>query len=79
MAGVTISLINVITTQGCVTVNLEILVRILISPIVLKHICHVKNWGLLHDLPASVKDKVFSPFCEGIIYAKFCICDVSRK
>ena len=33
-------------------------------------ICHVKNPRIWHDLPTSVKDKEFSPFHEGSIFAK---------
>ena len=33
-------------------------------------ISHVKNPRLWHDLPTSVKDKEFSPFSEGFIFAK---------
>ena len=35
-----------------------------------RHICHVKNSRLRHDLPTSVKDKAYSPFREGFIIAK---------
>ena len=43
-----------------------------------RHICQVKKSRLWHDLPTSVKDKEFSPFCEGFIFAKLCICEVSQ-
>ena len=35
-----------------------------------RHICHVKNSPLWHDLPTSVNDRVFSPFREGFISTK---------
>ena len=41
--------------------------------------CHAKNSRLGHDLPASVNDRVISPFREGFIFAKLCRCEVSRK
>ena len=33
---------------------------------IIRHICHVKNWRLRHDLLTSVNDRVISPFCEGL-------------
>ena len=44
------------------TVNSEIFVRILYLGIASKDICHVKNSRLGHDLPASVNERVISPF-----------------
>ena len=35
-----------------------------------RHISHVKNSGLGHDLPTPVNDRVISPFCENKILAK---------
>ena len=51
------------------TVNSEIVVRILFfAKSVKKHIYHVKNSRLWHDLPTSVKDKEFSLVLEGLIF-----------
>ena len=47
------------------SVNSEIFGRILFSLKELRHICHVNNLCLWHDLPTSVKDKEFSLFREG--------------
>ena len=33
-----------------------------------RHICHVKNSRLGHDLPTSVDYRVISPFREGYIF-----------
>ena len=52
------------------TVNSEIFARILFSRITLKHDCGVKNWGLEHDLPTSVHDRVISTFRENLIFTK---------
>ena len=35
-----------------------------------RHICHVINSRLGHDLPGLVNDREISPFCEGFIFAK---------
>ena len=35
-----------------------------------RHICHVKNLLLGHDLPISVNDRVISPFCDDFIFTK---------
>ena len=35
-----------------------------------RHICHVKNWLLGHDLHAPVNDRVISPFHKGFIFSK---------
>ena len=35
-----------------------------------RHICYVKKSGTGHDLPISVKDRVTSPICEGLIFTK---------
>ena len=42
-----------------------------------RHICDVKNSRLGHDLPVSVKDRVILPFCDGLIFTKLRICEVS--
>ena len=44
-----------------------------------RHIFHVKNLRLWHDLPTSEKDKVLVPFRKGFISAKIRIREVSRK
>ena len=51
-------------------VNLEIFVRILFLLIALRHICHVKNSRLGHDLPTSLNDRVILTFCDGLIFTK---------
>ena len=35
-----------------------------------RHICHVENSRIGHDLPTSVNDRVISAFCEGLIFTK---------
>ena len=61
------------------TVNSEIFERILFSQIALKDIfVTLKNSRLRHDLPISVNDRVILPFHEDFIFAKLCICEVSR-
>ena len=44
-----------------------------------RHICKVKHSRLWHDLPTSVNDKEFSPFWEGLIFAKFRIREDLQK
>ena len=44
-----------------------------------RHICHVKKSRLRYDLPSSDRDKEFSVFREGFIFAKLRIREVSRK
>ena len=38
----------------------------------------INSW-LGHELPISVNDRMISPFCEGFIFTKLPICEVSRK
>ena len=61
------------------TVNWEIFVRILFSQIELRHICHVENSQLGHDLSILVNNRVISPFHEGFIFTKLHIHEVLRK
>ena len=44
-----------------------------------RHICHVKNSRLRHDLPTSVNGRVISSFREGFIFMKRRIWEVSGK
>ena len=44
-----------------------------------RHIWDVNNLQLGHDLPTSVNDRVILPFCEGFIFTKLHICQVSQK
>ena len=44
-----------------------------------RNISHVKNSRLWRDLTASVKDKEFSPFRKGFIFAKLRIREVREN
>ena len=44
-----------------------------------RHILDALNSRLSHDLPISANDRVISPFHEGFIFTKLCICEVSLK
>ena len=37
-----------------------------------RHICHIQNSWLKHDLPASVNDRVIPPFLEDFIFMELC-------
>ena len=37
---------------------------------VIIHVCGVKNWGLEHDLPTSVNNRVVSLFRKDLIFTK---------
>ena len=43
---------------------------------VTRHVFHVKNSQLGHDLPTLVNDRVTLPFHKSFIFAKLCICEV---
>ena len=44
-----------------------------------RHVCDIKYSPLGHDLPISVKDRIFSPFREDFVFRKLRICEVLRK
>ena len=44
-----------------------------------RHISGVKNSRLRQDLPISINGLLILPFCEGFIFTKLRICEVSRK
>ena len=44
-----------------------------------RHIYHVINSRLWHDLPTSVNDRVISPFREGFNFTKLRYSEVLRK
>ena len=44
-----------------------------------RRVSDVKNSRMGQYLPSSVNSKVISTFCEGFIFAKFIIREVSRK
>ena len=44
-----------------------------------RHICHLKNVRLWHDLPTWVNDRVISPFREALMFTNLCVREVSRK
>ena len=45
-------------------------VHFIFSNSVKRHICHVKNSRVGHDLPKSINDKFISPFHKGFIFMK---------
>ena len=44
-----------------------------------RHISGVKNSRLRQNLPISINGLLILSFCEGFIFTKLCICEVSRK
>ena len=73
-------LTNFYATLDCGIVDLEIFMRILFSRNSIKsHISDVKKLRLWQDLPISINNRVILPFCEGFIFTKLRICEVSRK
>ena len=44
---------------------------------VIRHICHIKNSQLGHDLPTSVNNRMISLFRECFIFTKLRRCEVS--
>ena len=59
-----------VAVQHLLTVNSEILARILFSNSNKRHICHAKILRLGHYLPTSVNDKVITLIPEGFIFMK---------
>ena len=43
-----------------------------------RNVCDVKNLQLEHGLPTSVNGRVIWPFCEGFIFMKLCIPEISK-
>ena len=65
----------------CDTANLEFLARILFSRITLKDIfpmLQIREY-IRHDSPTSENDRLISPFCEGFIFTRLRIREVSRN
>ena len=65
------------------TVNSEIFLKILFLRITLKEMFVMlknRDWSMIHvHVPTSVNCREISPFCEGFIFMKLRICEVSRK
>ena len=62
------------------TVDSEIFARIFVfAKSIKRHISDVNNARLRKDLPISISDIVILPFCEGFIFTKLRIREVSRK
>ena len=43
-----------------------------------RYICN-ENSVLVHDLPTSIEDRVYKPFCQSFSFTKLRSCEVSRK